>query len=278
MPLSAKSPPTNLPPSGSAVSWTVGAALVTWLLSVGSILLASIGAQLGWMTWFYWRQAAMPTAADMLGSRSLTLALALSTFIAHVITLLWCWKLMQRTAPLGPRAALGLDWCRTPWSRQGAILGASLLAAPAFLALGAGLERYLPNAKTDLDRILALGPSIRVAIALIAATSAPLVEEIVYRGILFGALQRRIGAVAAVAVVSVLFLAVHIPQYWGGWAGLTMLGLLSVALTLLRALTGSVAPSLALHYAFNGIQAIAIVFFWEWLETSQPMPPELSTP
>ncbi|OYT72988.1 MAG: hypothetical protein CFK52_02975 [Chloracidobacterium sp. CP2_5A] len=266
---SVSSLPDNPPLARHAVGWTVSAAVATWLLSVGSIFLASIGAQLGWMAWFYWRQAAMPTEADMLESRSLTLALALSTFVAHAVTLLWCWKLIERTSPLGPRAALGLDWWRQSlWSRSGAILGASLLAAPAFLAIGAWLEQYLPNAKTDLDRILALGPSIRVAIALVAALSAPLVEEIVYRGILFGALQRRFGAVAAVALVSVLFLVVHIPQYWGGWAGLTMLGLLSLALTLLRALTGSVAPSMALHYAFNGIQAIAIIFFWELLEAS----------
>jgi len=260
-------PPANPAPHLPAVGWNASAALVTWLLSISVILLASIGAQLGWTTWFYLQRAALPTEADLTASRSLTLIMVLSTFVAHAITLLWCWQLIRRTSPQGIRPALGLDWCRSFWSRRGGLLVACMLAAPLFLAVGAWLERYLPNAKTDLDRILAQGPSIRAAIACVAALSAPLVEEVVYRGVVFGGLQRSFGVRVAVGLVSLLFLAVHVPQYWGGWAGLTMLALLSLTLTVLRAATGSILPSVVLHYAFNGIQAIAIVFFWELLET-----------
>jgi membrane protease YdiL (CAAX protease family) len=269
----AATPPANPAPRLPVAGWNASAALVTWLLSISAILLASIGAQLGWTTWFYLQRAALPTQADLTASRSLTLTLVLSTFVAHAVTLLWCWQLIHRTSPQGIRPALGLDWCRPCWSRRGAFLLACAFAAPLFLAVGAWLERYLPNAKTDLDRILAQGPSIRVAIACVAALSAPLVEEVVYRGVVFGGLQRSLGGRAAVVLVSLLFLAVHVPQYWGGWAGLTMLALLSLTLTILRAATGSILPSMVLHYAFNGIQAIAIVFFWELLETSPSTTP-----
>ncbi len=270
----ATSIPTDSPVSRlPAVGWNASAAVVTWLLSLSAILLSSIGAQLGWTAWFYLQRAALPTEADMTTSHSLTMTLVLSTFAAHAVTLMWCWQLIRRTSPQGVCPALGLDWCRSCWSRRGAFLLACVFAAPLFLAVGAWLERYLPNAKTDLDRILAQGPSIRVAVACVAALSAPLVEEVVYRGVVFGGLQRRFGGYVAVGVVSLLFLAVHIPQYWGGWAGLTMLALLSLTLTLLRAATGSILPSIVLHYAFNGIQAIAIVFFWELLETSPSTTP-----
>ncbi len=269
----AATPPSNRDSRLPMVGWNASAALVTWLLSISAILLASIGAQLGWTSWFYLQRAALPTQADLTASPSLTLTLVLSTFVAHAVTLLWCWQLIHRTSPHGLRPALGLDWCRPCWSRRGAFLLACAFAAPLFLAVGAWLERYLPNAKTDLDRILAQGPSIRVAIACVAALSAPLVEEVVYRGVIFGGLQRSLGGRAAVVLVSLLFLAVHVPQYWGGWAGLTMLALLSVTLTVLRAATGSILPSVVLHYAFNGIQAIAIVFFWELLETSPSTTP-----
>ncbi|MGQ9897825.1 MAG: lysostaphin resistance A-like protein [Acidobacteriota bacterium] len=264
----ATSVDTAAPPF-PAVGWSAGAAFVTWLLSVGTILIASIGAQLGWMTWSYLWHGGLPTETDLAASQSLTLTLVLSTFVAHAVTLLWCWQLIRRTSPQGIRQALGLDWCYPLWSRRWGLLVACLLAAPLFLATGAWLERYLPNAKTDLDRILAQGPSIRVAIACVAALSAPLVEEVVYRGVVFGGFQRILSVRATVGIVSLLFLAVHLPQYWGGWAGLTMLALLSLTLTVLRAATGSILPSVVLHYAFNGIQAIAIVFFWEYLEASQ---------
>ncbi|QUW01857.1 CPBP family intramembrane metalloprotease [Chloracidobacterium validum] len=255
------------------VGWNASAALVAWLVSVSCLFLASLGAQLGWLTWYYWKQGMMPTQADMVGSHSLTLTLILSTFVAHAVILGWCVRLIRRTSPQGMLRALGFDWGFPLWSRKGGLLAACVLAAPGFLALGAWLERYVPNSKTDLDRVLAMGPSIRIAIALVAALSAPLVEEIVYRGIVFGGLRTRLGTGVTVAVVSVLFLVVHVPQYWGAWAGLTMLGLLSLALTLLRAATGSVLPAVALHYAFNGIQAVAIIFFWEHLEASQSTTP-----
>ncbi|MCS7080275.1 MAG: CPBP family intramembrane metalloprotease [Chloracidobacterium sp.] len=260
-------------PPHPTVGWTAGAAVFTWLLSTASLLLTSLGAQLLWTAWFYWRHAALPTEADVAGSRSLVLALVLSTFVAHAVTLFWCWKLITHTSPRGLRTTLGLDWCTTLWSRQGAALVAAALSAPLFLAFGAWLERYLPNAKTDLDRVLALGPGIRLAVASVAALSAPLVEEVVYRGVLFGGLQRQLGTAVAVVLVAALFLAVHVPQYWGGWAGLTMLAVLSFVLTLLRAATGSILPALALHYAFNGVQAVAIIFFWELLATSSPTTP-----
>jgi len=264
-------PPAS--PVSRVVGWNAGAAMVTWLLSISAILLSSVGAQLGWTAWFYLQRGALPTQADLTTSHSLTLTLVLSTFAAHAITLLWCWQLIRRTSPYGVRPALGLDWCRSFWSRRNGLLIACVFAAPLFLAIGAWLERYLPNAKTDLDRILAQGPSVRVAIACVAALSAPLVEEVVYRGVIFGGLQRSLGVRPTVVLVSLLFLAVHVPQYWGGWAGLTMLALLSLTLTVLRAATGSILPSVVLHYAFNGIQAIAIVFFWELLETSPPTTP-----
>lgn len=249
----------------SPIGWQAGAALTTWLLSISAIFLTSLGAQLGWMVWFYLHHGTLPTQAELVASHSLTLTLVLSTLVAHGLTLFWCWQLIHRTSPQGVYRVLGLDWCRSCWSRQGAILLACVLAAPLFLAIGAWLEHYLPNAKTDLDRLLAKGPLIRVAVAVVAALSAPLVEEVVYRGVVFGGLQRSLGVQGTVGLVSILFLAVHIPQYWGGWAGLTMLALLSFTLTALRAATGSILPSVVLHYTFNGIQALAIVFFWDSL-------------
>jgi membrane protease YdiL (CAAX protease family) len=252
------------------VEWNASTALVTWLLSVSAIFLTSTGAQLGWTAWFYLQHDTLPTAADLTTSRSLTLTLILSTLVAHTVTLAWCWQLIRRNSPQGWFQTLGLDWCPSLRSRRGLLLVACGFAAPLFLACGAWLERYLPNAKTDLDRILAQGPLIRMAIACVAALSAPLVEEVVYRGVVFGGLQRSVGMPLTVGLVTLLFFIVHVPQYWGGWAGLTMLALLSLTLTALRAATGSILPSIVLHYAFNGIQAIAIVFFWDLVEASQP--------
>ena len=52
-------------------------------------------------------------------------------------------------------------------------------------------------------------------VAFLAVFTAPFVEEVIYRGILYSALQRTTGTVLAVVIVTLLFAAVHVPQYWG---------------------------------------------------------------
>jgi membrane protease YdiL (CAAX protease family) len=53
---------------------------------------------------------------------------------------------------------------------------------------------------------------------------------------------------------------VHVPQYWGSYAVITTVALLSLFLTIIRAYSGRLLPSIVIHTIFNGIQAIYIIF------------------
>jgi membrane protease YdiL (CAAX protease family) len=134
--------------------------------------------------------------------------------------------------------------------------------ALAFLMLGVAVlcSKILPHRETDLERILKLGTSVRALTALLAVLTAPLVEEVVYRGVLYPGIARRAGWVTGVVVTTLLFALVHVPQYWGSWAAISTIVMLSFLLTMLRAATGSVLPSFATHLVYNGIQAITLLF------------------
>ena len=54
----------------------------------------------------------------------------------------------------------------------------------------------------------------RYAIAFLAVFTAPFVEEFIYRGVLFAALQRLTGAIFAGITTLALFTLIHVPQYW----------------------------------------------------------------
>jgi membrane protease YdiL (CAAX protease family) len=56
-----------------------------------------------------------------------------------------------------------------------------------------------------------------------------------------------------------LFAGVHVLQYYNNLGVMAVIVLLSVALTLVRARTGSLLPSYVMHLVFNGIQAIILV-------------------
>jgi len=77
---------------------------------------------------------------------------------------------------------------------------------------------------------------------------APLVEELLFRGYLFGKLRQRVGLGASVVLVSLCFAALH---------GQLNVGIdtfaLSIVLSLLREYTGSIWASVLLHATKNGI-------------------------
>jgi membrane protease YdiL (CAAX protease family) len=102
-----------------------------------------------------------------------------------------------------------------------------------------------------------------ILVAFFATFTAPLVEEVVYRGLLYSAFQRRVGVALATVFVTILFTAVHVPQYSLGanpdFAALIALFLLSLTLTLVRARTGNLLPCIVLHTIFNASQSILVV-------------------
>jgi membrane protease YdiL (CAAX protease family) len=92
-------------------------------------------------------------------------------------------------------------------------------------------------------------PSGALSFALLGM-AAPLAEELFFRGFVFGAL-RQTGLSAACAGSALLFVLAHVQQVWGSWGALASLLITTVALTTLRALSGStLVPALA-HVLFN---------------------------
>ena len=92
-----------------------------------------------------------------------------------------------------------------------------------------------------------------------AMRPAPIVEEVIYRGILFSAFQRTLGAVLAIIAVTLLFALVHVPQYYPSISTIALLLLLSLILTLVRAWTGNLLPCIILHTIFNGTQSLLLI-------------------
>jgi uncharacterized protein len=237
-------PLAQLPPQPSLFF-----AFVVWAGSVAALFLFQVVALLIY--------SGVRMALGQAISAQLTPGLALTalvgTFVAHLVTLAGCWWVVTSG---GVRPFLEtLGW---RWHHQFKWVHAVALAL-AMLGLGFAFEKILPNGETDFERLLQLSTSVRVAVALLAVLSAPVVEEIIYRGILYSALAQARGWKIAVGLVTILFALVHGPQYWGSTAALAAIVSLSLVLTLLRAATGQLLPCIATHLIFNGIQAVVLI-------------------
>jgi membrane protease YdiL (CAAX protease family) len=98
------------------------------------------------------------------------------------------------------------------------------------------------------------------AIGTFAILVAPLVEELVFRGLLFAIFERTVGWRFAVVTTAALFAGLHIPEYWHAWNHLVMILVVGVVFSLARGVTGSLTPSILLHVGYNFLIMTALFF------------------
>jgi membrane protease YdiL (CAAX protease family) len=104
-------------------------------------------------------------------------------------------------------------------------------------------------------------PATLLAAGVLVIIIAPCVEELLFRGLLYGVAKRYAGRLAAAVTTSVLFAAIHLnPASW------VPLFFLSLAFTLGYERTGSLWTPILMHLLFNGAQFLILLLFPQWLQ------------
>lgn len=146
-------------------------------------------------------------------------------------------------------------------------------SAPSLVALGVGIGGLLPFAVGSVtalieakfpaseqakvvSQLLASTTTSARAIGLVVATSIvlPLVNELCFRGAIFGAL-RRSGSLA-LATLGAAITPVLATFEWRQWPAALLVGALA---SHVRAASGSLLPSLALHVGFGTVTTIGAI-------------------
>ena len=253
----------TLPPDPDQPAWSPLTAVGVWAASVAAIIIVPIIAVVVWYIISKARGAEVPgfqakdELIEWLKSPRLLLVQVASTFVAHAVTLAICWAVVTKLGTRGFWASLGWHW-------GGRSLVFWLLFSAGVIVALVGFSqvavRFLPESQdTAFAELLRSSRQVRIAVAVLATLSAPIVEEVIYRGVLFSALRSRIGVALAVVIVTMLFAGVHFLQYSGAWVTISGLIFLSLILTLVRARTGSILPSVTIHFVNNAFFSLLIV-------------------
>ena len=96
-------------------------------------------------------------------------------------------------------------------------------------------------------------PLTMVLMVLIACVGAPLAEEIVFRGYIYGAVKKLSGIGFSLVFSALFFAAVHM-----NLASLLPLFVLGLALAAVYELTGSLWTPIAVHFLFNSVSTALI--------------------
>lgn len=247
-PLPFSEPTPNDPP------WGVAIAIGIWMFSVFLILILPSFFLIAYSATLdppIKETAALIEFAK--NDRTAILVQILAIIPAHILTFVAAWLVVTRNRTYSFRKTLGWRSGGVRWWHYAAIL-------IGFMAVAIVVSNYFPEKDNDLLRIIQSSRTVAVLVALLATFTAPIVEEVVYRGVLYSAFQRTINVPAAFLLVTVLFLVVHIPQYYPSYSTIFLLALLSVTLTALRVRSKNLLPCIVLHTLFNGLQSIVIIF------------------
>ena len=108
------------------------------------------------------------------------------------------------------------------------------------------------------------GWEVRILIISLAAIAAPIVEETIFRGVLYRQLRTSsnhfnlaISILGSVLIVSFLFAAIH-PQ---GWVAIPALTGTAIGMNLMREWRGTVIPSMVVHGLSNGLVTSMLLVF-----------------
>jgi membrane protease YdiL (CAAX protease family) len=245
--------------------WNSFIAIVVWLSSVFAIILFPLLFLVPYVISTHGGVPQGDDFAEALQKDPTAIMLqVLAVFPAHALTLVIAWFAVTRARKYSFTKTLG-------WTMGGVVWWHYVLFMLCFFALAGAVNYFVPEQENELIRVLRSSRTAVVLVAIMATFTAPLVEEVIYRGVLYSAFQRTFGPALAVVAVTVLFALVHVPQYYPSVSTMLLLTVLSLTLTLIRARSGNLLPCIVLHTVFNAAQSALLL-----IEPSlQQAPPEV---
>jgi membrane protease YdiL (CAAX protease family) len=154
-----------------------------------------------------------------------------------------------------------LGWRKIPPKKTGKPRHAML-----FFFAGCGLSllvalltsRMKPPENIPIEELFKVRQTALLFMAM-AVFVAPLVEETLFRGYLYPLFARTFGMTPGIVITGVLFGMMHGAQLGWTWSLVTVLVIVGIIFTAVRARTGSVFASYLMHLGYNSLIALAAI-------------------
>jgi membrane protease YdiL (CAAX protease family) len=172
-------------------------------------------------------------------------------FLAYVIVAIFMIMLVEGKYHVRFWRAIHWNWPSAGWK----MFGLGMLTLLTINMIG----HFLPMPKTTpFDQFFA-SPRDAYLIAVFAVTFGPFMEELFFRGFLYPVLARHMGISWAVILTALPFALMHMFQYGYAWGVVLLIFIMGIVVTLVRAVTGSVAASFLVHVGYNTTEMVALL-------------------
>jgi membrane protease YdiL (CAAX protease family) len=268
-------PPPPLPSRVPALREALGVLVLYFGLQllIGMVIAALLGLLLGihfgGQTGGESAGSVLKLVKSTLSEPNFVAAMMAATLALTALITLW---LVHRIWPGAWRQSPAIGGFGLTRPSHAAFYVAALLLGLATPFLGGALTQWLAHGQPITQEVANLGRQAsllsRLALAGVAVTLGPLVEEVLFRGVLLSALlgwrrgpgvnrtYSRSRMLAAVTISAGLFGLAHLPELGYLWYAVPNLVLLGVATAWLRLQSGSIWPAAVAHGA-NNLVAVA---------------------
>jgi membrane protease YdiL (CAAX protease family) len=184
--------------------------------------------------------------------------------ICYPLILLAFWQWFFKAKPL-VRRAVGLikpKLSNVAWAALGLISFYILSALVIELAIQLAPSLKANSQLTQQLNITSVHGSVEIIAAVVGLSIIdPITEELVFRGVIFTSLKRRMPVFVAAIVTSVIFAIPHMLQNTDGILYTVGIGIfiLSLILCWVRQKTGNIYTSMLIHSVVNAISLIALI-------------------
>lgn len=185
-----------------------------------------------------------------------TTLVMLSLGVAALCVLLLTWRTWPQLWRLAHPPGLGFIL-----PRQRAFFIVAVLAGVIAPVLGGWMTQWFAQAHKVTQDIQQLGVQtplgMRVALVLVVISVGPLMEELLFRGVLLSALLQRWSVWPSVLTTSALFAVAHLSGLQFHWYAMPQLFVLALLLAWLRLRSGSIWPAVVAHGTNNMLAVVA---------------------
>lgn len=131
------------------------------------------------------------------------------------------------------------------------------LALALLVVLLGNLLRF-PNVETPFDKLLNDRAS-RIAISIFGVTLGPIIEELLFRGLLQPVLVSSFGVLPGILATSAVFGGMHLMQNANLWQSGVLIALVGFVLGVVRHVSGSTKASAIVHVSYNALPFVVMI-------------------
>jgi membrane protease YdiL (CAAX protease family) len=162
---------------------------------------------------------------------------------------------------LSDTSATGAAW--VPGSlkhiAQGMVTGA--LLAGCYCALTTNFQPLENEESSGLLARMAGTPGLQQLLwLLLALVLAPIVEELLFRGLLYGGYRSSFGPFPAAVLTTAIFWLLHLSETIHFWPAMLGIAGLAIAALWFRLRSAAIGPAVAVHFGYNGVLAAVVMF------------------